>query len=75
MANAMLTDPRYYEQKMTASGRLHNAGSVVSICQWYISLKKIVLTSFENANTYNIIVNYISKNLIRSFVRSCSPRH
>ena len=27
-----------------------------------------MLTRFENANTYNIIVNYISKDLIHSFV-------
>ena len=45
----------------------------VSLCQWHISFV-FVLTILENANTY--IVNYLTTNLVRSFVLVVgSPSH
>ena len=42
---------------------------VVNLCQWHISISIFfVLTILENANTYIIIVNYMNKTIVRSFV-------
>ena len=57
----------------TASGKDSEAVQMVSICQWHISIKKFMLPSLENANT-NINVHYMTKNLVRSFVRTCSRK-